>query len=183
MIRDQVDLLLVEDSPDYAAFVSQTLQKSNYFSYSITHASTLSDARHELSRREFDIVILDLVLPNGEGTDLVKEIRQLAPRKRTAIIVVASAENEENEIAIRRQLVNDYVCRDELPIETFSDPLKRSRSEEIWLTMVRNWAIFAVGVREARKATSGLESVSKQMDETIETCELSKNLPPYKKDE
>ena len=165
--QDQVDLLLVEGAADYAEFVIEAFKKSNYFDYHIVWVRNLADARFELEHQEYDIVIFNLVLPNGEGTDLVKEIRRLAPRKRTAIIVIGSSITEESELEVRRELANDYLCKDEVTAKDL-------------LTTVRNWAIFALGVKEARRATSGLDTIGQQMDETIQACERSENLPPFK---
>lgn len=65
-------ILIVEDEPDVAASLRALLEREGY---SVTHASTVAEATREL-RGDLDAMLLDWRLPDGEGIDLLKELRK-----------------------------------------------------------------------------------------------------------
>jgi DNA-binding response OmpR family regulator len=63
----------------------------------VTLARTLEEGRALIRGSEpFDLVVLDLTLPDGEGTELIAELRQRRPETP---VVVLSAKEDVNEIA------------------------------------------------------------------------------------
>ncbi len=164
MDKEVVNLLLIEDSPVYAKFVTETLRASDYFDYHITHVLSLAESRQELSWHQYDIVLLDLVLENGEGTLLVREIRSLAPK--SCLIVVTGNGNDDNEIEAREELCNSFLHKKEL-------------TQQQLLIELRNSAIYMVKKRQAKEKMTGMDTVGKMLEDTIKTCEETKSLPPY----
>ncbi len=63
-------ILHVEDDPDIAMIVDSVLSDV----YKVTHAETLVQARRQLSRQRFDLVLLDIGLPDGSGLDLLPQL-------------------------------------------------------------------------------------------------------------
>lgn len=68
-------ILHIEDNKDIKAFVSSILQDMA----TITPVSSLKSAKNKLAADAFDLVILDLILPDGSGLDLIKDIKQMQP--------------------------------------------------------------------------------------------------------
>ena len=68
-------ILHIEDNSDISLIVAKVL--SNIAD--ITHVDNLSQARDKLTETQFDLAILDLVLPDGSGLDLVKELKTKEP--------------------------------------------------------------------------------------------------------
>lgn len=159
-------ILLVESDKDYAQFVMDTLAKSPYFDYHITYAETLTGAKRILQCQRFDIVIMAMVLVNGEGPGIVQEVRDLAPKEETTLIVITKFGNEAKELEMRLMLANDYLDKNIL-------------TEERLLSCIRNWAIYRVGSREGKKGMGWLDEVGKKIDDTMEACESSITLPPF----
>jgi CheY-like chemotaxis protein len=162
-------VLVVEDEADHVFRIDAVLKKGvadqdgdyvirPWFDYQITHAARFDEAKKKLQEHEYDIIILDIHLPNGAGTDLVRETRKLAPRDRTAIIVTTGYTDPHEEVEARRALANDYLD-------------KLSTSDRELLVAIRKAAIWAVGCREACEKMQGMERVGKKMDETIKTSE------------
>jgi DNA-binding response OmpR family regulator len=64
-------VLHIEDNRDIAMVVGKVLQPVA----SITHVSTLEEARQKLAENQYDLAIVDLVLPDGSGFDIVPELK------------------------------------------------------------------------------------------------------------
>lgn len=167
--RDPIDLLLVEDNVGYAETIRLTLEASKYFDYAITHVETLAEARRELASRSFDIIILDLVLPNGGGTDMVREVRQLVP-KDTYLVIVTNYSDEAREVATRRAMADDYLYKMDFPPKQFRE-------------RIRNWAIRCTGHKKAKPGMKGMNEIGEKIEEAVKLCESSDSLPPYPKEE
>jgi DNA-binding response OmpR family regulator len=66
-------ILVVEDQQRLAQLVKQGLTER---AYTVTTARTCAEARDALSEDNFDLIILDLGLPDGDGLDLLREWRK-----------------------------------------------------------------------------------------------------------
>jgi CheY-like chemotaxis protein len=69
-------VLLVEDHDDTRHAVERLLQR---WGYEVESASSVAEAREKAGASRFDILLSDLGLPDGTGTDLMKELRRLGP--------------------------------------------------------------------------------------------------------
>jgi DNA-binding response OmpR family regulator len=75
-------VLLVEDHTDTRTVLATLLNRCGC--QTVT-AKTLADARSRLGGMRFDILLTDLNLPDGDGTDLVREAKKLQPVKAIAL--------------------------------------------------------------------------------------------------
>ena len=62
-----IKFLLVEDNPDHARMVQEYLDKSDAFRFELVHVELLIQALIRLSKDSFDVIILDLNLPDCRG--------------------------------------------------------------------------------------------------------------------
>ena len=69
--------LVVEDDPGIASGLSDSLRRAGY---AVDHCSTLAQAWAALVVEPFDVMLLDLGLPDGDGLDLLARVRQTSPR-------------------------------------------------------------------------------------------------------
>ncbi|WP_462318865.1 response regulator [Marinilabilia sp.] len=70
----QHNILLIEDDARIASWISQKLNKLDNVG-SLRWTSTLAESLEALDSQLPDIIILDLTLPDGNGTDVLKKIR------------------------------------------------------------------------------------------------------------
>lgn len=82
--------LIVDDEPDIGILLSALLTQSGVAS---RKASTLASARELLSKQQFDVIFLDINLPDGLGYELIPEIRQQLPDARCITISAADTES------------------------------------------------------------------------------------------
>lgn len=98
-------ILLVEDDFALAMGTEYALQAEGYV---VVHAGNLASAREALTQ-DFDLILLDVMLPDGTGYDLCKEIRQkniLVP-----IIFLTAVAEEVNVVQGLELGADDYVAK------------------------------------------------------------------------
>jgi two-component system catabolic regulation response regulator CreB len=103
-------ILVVEDEPAIAESISYGLRRDGY---AVTIAPTLAHAERELEG--VDLVVLDLMLPDGSGFDLLGQIRQKATN--TAVIILSSRDAEADRVAALETGADDYVTKPFSPRE------------------------------------------------------------------
>ena len=89
--RDVIRVLLVEDEPVNRALVRAIIARADPATVpevDLVEAATMADARSMLAGGSFDAVLVDVRLPDGNGLDLIGEIRQ---REREVKVIVVSA--------------------------------------------------------------------------------------------
>jgi two-component system catabolic regulation response regulator CreB len=81
----------------------------------VTVASSLAAAEREAHDAGADLVVLDLMLPDGSGFDLIGQIRRRG--QGTAIIVLSSRDDEADRVAALETGADDYVTKPFSPRE------------------------------------------------------------------
>ena len=89
-------ILHVDDDPDIRLLISASLQD---FGYVVATAGTMAEALALAEKIKFDLFILDVRLPDGNGIDLCREVNQLQPG-RPVLYYSAYASDEEQESAL-----------------------------------------------------------------------------------
>ena len=98
-------VLVVDDEPQILRAVQMKLRNAGY---AVDTAANAKDALAQAAMRPPEAVILDLLLPDGSGTDVCRELR----RWSSAPILVLSAVGEEKEkIAALDAGADDYVTK------------------------------------------------------------------------
>jgi len=140
-------VLLVEDNSDDADFLRMSLRKYSD-SVDITHKSLIADAVAVLEDERFDVVLLDLNLPDGRGAECVQKIHradELVP-----IVVLSGHDDEDFAVEILNQGVQDYLVKWEgdgrIILRAIRYAIERKRAENKvnylarldWLTCIPN---------------------------------------------
>ena len=101
-------ILLIEDEQDLADIVAYNMQKEGF---TVSHSSTGLDALAALQNESFDIVLLDLMLPDMSGVDICKKIRA-NERTSTLPIIMVTAKGEEIDRVVGFEVgADDYVVK------------------------------------------------------------------------
>ncbi|MPM41928.1 Transcriptional regulatory protein CreB [bioreactor metagenome] len=107
-------LLLVEDDPAIARTVIYTLEREGLH---VNHSLLLGDARALMAGAHFDALILDVGLPDGNGLELLRELRQHAQHQSMPVLML-SAHGEEIDRVLGLELgADDYVAKPFSPRE------------------------------------------------------------------
>jgi PAS domain S-box-containing protein len=104
-----IHILLVEDSPSDADLLRQTLSQAGAGRFEFTWVERLEDALARLVEPSFDVLLLDLSLPDSSGPDTFRRARKAAPR--LPIVVLTGAGDERAGLAAVQEGVQDYLVK------------------------------------------------------------------------
>ena len=113
METPQRDLLLVEDNPIFIAHVRRSLEASS--TWTVTSVETLAAAAAALDEQPFEAVVVDLGLPDSEGTDTFTAMRELVDE--VPIIVMTNHEQAYLGRALVRAGAADFLTKREVTPE------------------------------------------------------------------
>lgn len=102
---DKKTILIVEDDKYIVNFISMTLKKEGYCFYV---AKSVEEALSLFYANKPDMVLLDLGLPDGDGMDVIKHIRELS---EIPLIVVSARQEEREKIQALDLGADDYVTK------------------------------------------------------------------------
>lgn len=100
-----IKLLLVEDDLSLIDGLVFILEKNNFY---VETRRTVSEAKQVLTERNFDLVLLDISLPDGTGFDICKYIRKTSS---TPIIFMTASDEEANIVMGLDLGGDDYVIK------------------------------------------------------------------------
>jgi two-component system copper resistance phosphate regulon response regulator CusR len=112
-------LLLVEDDPRIVRFVARGLQEH---SYAVDVATNGVDALYQIEVNDYDLVILDVMIPGKNGFEVCRSVRALG--KRMPILMLTARDAVEDRIAGLDSGADDYLTK---PFE-FGELLARLRA-------------------------------------------------------
>ncbi len=102
-------ILLVEDSPSDADLVQQALQLSGAGRFDFTCVERLQDALARLGNESFDVLLLDLSLPDSSGAETFRRAHSAAPL--VPIVVLTGANDESLGLTAVQEGVQDYLVK------------------------------------------------------------------------
>lgn len=97
-------ILIVEDEITLNKTIAEGLQE---FSYQADSAENFKDAEYYIGIRNYDLVLADWMLPDGDGVDLINIIKQKSPR--TAVVIISAKDDKESEIKALKSGASDYI--------------------------------------------------------------------------
>jgi signal transduction histidine kinase len=109
MTPPALSILLVEDSPSDAVLLQESLSQHEVGGFQFTHAETWAEAAARLSQQSFDVLLLDLSLPDSTGRDTFVRARAAAPQ--LPIVVLTSVADEAVGLEAVRLGIQDYLIK------------------------------------------------------------------------
>jgi CheY-like chemotaxis protein len=106
---NKIVMLLVEDNPADISLIKEYLSEEPPFQYELIEADSLNAALFLLSRNDFDIVLLDLDLPDSSGLDTARRV--ITEYSETAVLVLSDPMNKEVAQQAVRYGAEDYLTK------------------------------------------------------------------------
>ena len=129
-----IDILIVEDSDSDASLLEKALSthhaENQEFTY--TRARSLDETRKLVEIKKFDVIILDLSLPDSDGIETLKKVREYAGE--IPIVVMSDLDNEEIAIQSVREGAQEYLIKGHTDLRDLhyfiSEAIEREHLEE-----------------------------------------------------
>jgi two-component system, OmpR family, phosphate regulon response regulator OmpR len=158
-------LLLIDDDARLAVMITDYLRRAGF---EVETAATLADGRARLAGRSYDAMVLDLMLPDGDGLDLCRELRS-EPRTRHLPLLMLTARGEPMDRIVGLELgADDYLPKPFEPRELLARIkalLRRSQPSAAADDVLRFGRLeIDLGARLARLAGAPCELTAHQFD-------------------
>ena len=103
-----VNILVIEDEPDILRNLEYNLGREGFKASSV---GSLDEANEKLKSKKFDLILLDLMLPDGSGLDLCKKIKSNSETEATPIIILTAKDDEVDKVVGFELGADDYVTK------------------------------------------------------------------------
>ncbi len=105
-MSDKMKVLLVEDDPSFGTVLKDYLSMNDY---NVTHAMDGEKGLESFNEGEYDICVLDVMMPKKDGFSLAKEIKQINPQMP---IIFLTARNMREDVLNGYKIgADDYITK------------------------------------------------------------------------
>jgi signal transduction histidine kinase len=102
-------ILLIEDNLAEARLLQEFIKLTKSQNFGLVHVQRLQDGINQLNSQKYDVILLDLTLPDSQGLSSIPQLLQQNPSN--PIIVLTNTNDEELAIEAVRQGAQDYLVK------------------------------------------------------------------------
>lgn len=123
----QHKILLIEDTKEIYKMVSQSL---NYIA-DLSWAQTIAEAKDFVHKDQFDLILLDVQLPDGNGIDFCVELQSAGTTLQTPIFFLTASDTLSEKVMGFSAGADDYIVKPFSPIELKARVESKLRKNDI----------------------------------------------------
>ena len=99
-------ILIIEDEPELRKVVQNSLEASSHL---VEYAPDYPSGLRKVEDYRYDCILLDIMLPGGNGLDILKEIKKLHPE--TSVIILSAKDAVDDKVAGLDLGADDYLAK------------------------------------------------------------------------
>lgn len=99
-------ILIIEDEPSLLEIIKGVLVKEHYM---VETAISIAEANHKLGIYEYDCILLDIMLPDGNGLELLKQLK--ADHKTYSVIIISAKDSIDDKVTGLELGADDYLAK------------------------------------------------------------------------
>ncbi len=130
-------VLCIEDDPFFQTLIEETLSRGRHFE--LDFASDLASAREKLKQRNYDAILLDLSLPDGDGLRFLTEMAQLVSLRTSSgaaaavppVLILTGQTEVPSRVAAFQLGADDFLAKPFEPLELEARLLARIKKSQI----------------------------------------------------
>jgi len=127
-----IHILLVEDNPGDVRLLEELLHENGTQLFSIEHVDSICQALSCAANKNFDLLLLDLALPDSSGLDTVRKMYGAIPH--TPIIVLTNLEDDGLAVETVQAGAQDYLLKNQINapalVRAMRHAIERKKTEE-----------------------------------------------------
>ena len=165
-------ILLVEDNPGDVLIVKELL-KSSGIDFSLRHVSTLKETLSVCLSNEFNIILLDLGLPDSLGLETLKKIQVF--NIKTPVIVMTGLDDEDIALQSLREGAQDYLVKSRLTSDSILRGIKygieRKKIQDLLKKNARQFSLLSsmtAAINESEDIPAILALTCKNISQLLE---------------
>jgi two-component system, cell cycle sensor histidine kinase and response regulator CckA len=160
MTNQTIKILLVEDNPGDVLLLQETLSEISLITFVVVNVERLSAALKQLQTDVFDVILLDLALPDSQGLESFTKIYQQVPL--TPIVVLTGMSDETTALKAMQAGAQDYLVKGrvsggDLLMRSIRYAIERKRAE----------AVLQKRERELRTLTEHAPDIISRFDQDL----------------
>jgi DNA-binding NarL/FixJ family response regulator len=159
-------LLLVEDHASFRQTLALVFDQEPDFEV-VAQAGTVAEARRVMQNREADLAVVDLSLPDGEGVELIEELREANPLF-AALVLTASLDRAEHARAVEAGAAG--ILHKSAEVDEILDAARGLAAGETLLSpeeLVELLRIAGQSREEEREARASIEQLTRREREVL----------------
>lgn len=99
-------ILIIEDEPSLQELIKQSLEKERYI---VECVSVYNSAIQKIEDYDYDCILLDIMLPDGNGLSLLEKLKKM--HKRDSVIIISAKDSLEDKITGLELGADDYLAK------------------------------------------------------------------------
>jgi two-component system, cell cycle response regulator len=113
-----INVLIIEDDLDYASLIHVILAEVNPGMWAITHADRLESALVHMSGKRFDVILVDLFLPDCQGLDTFFKV--FARSAGVPVVILTVLDDKSAAVRAIREGAQDVLVKSELQVNSLA---------------------------------------------------------------
>ncbi|MGB8476166.1 MAG: EAL domain-containing protein [Candidatus Acidiferrum sp.] len=155
-------LLLIEDNPGDARLLREMLNEQDSDEAEVTHAENMKDAEKHLAGHAFDVILIDLGLPDAQGMAAVRRAHDAAPR--VPLVVLTGLDDESLAAQALQEGAQDYLIKGQIEtlglLRALHYAVERKRMEEALFVEKERAQVTLNSIGDAVVCTDNLGNIS-----------------------
>lgn len=128
-MKSQATILVVDDEPDVRTLCRVNLE---YEGYKVVEASNGSDAFQRLNERRPDLILLDLMMPQMDGWEVMRRLKEDESTAAIPVILLTARADDDSQLKALDEGVLDYITKpfNPLSLVKFVERILKGRDPE-----------------------------------------------------
>jgi len=141
-LSHQCKVLLIEDNPADARLIAMMLDdlRNSTTDYALTHVETLLEGVHGLDLHPYDVILLDLSLPDGRGVENLEPIKSKADG--APVILVTGRGSERVAVQAMKEGAADYLSKGDLNADVLHRALHNALEKASYKRKLEQLEVF-----------------------------------------
>ncbi|HEY5509399.1 MAG TPA: response regulator [Prolixibacteraceae bacterium] len=129
-----ITILLIEDNTQDIRLINEMLKEIRSFNYNLETVATLKEGCEQIQKNNFDIILLDLNLPDSTGRQTFQKVIDCC--KEIPVVLITGIEDEELSLKLIKEGAQDYLTKQNLNPDLLGKSILYSIERQALLTQL-----------------------------------------------